>query len=194
MGKFLEVEKGRQILFRETSEYFTDAAKADGVYLRKPRRFCLPVDRAEENLFGEIRASALEYFARKQIDWHHGRDGRPSNHLCSSQVQCVNFLYPFSERPDALCALLQPIFPTIHSVIPMEYEHVVSFEWIGLRNYLGEKVPRSGSRTRGANSTSADAAIMFRHNDGTRQLTLIEWKYTESYNPVYMGVASMVYL
>ena len=74
-------------------------------------------------------------------------------------------------------------------MIPMEDEHVVSFEWIGLHNYLGEKVPRSGSRTRGANSTSADAAIMFRHNDGTRQLTLIEWKYTESYNPVYLGVA-----
>ena len=114
----------------------------------------------------------------------------PSNHLCSSQVQCVNFLYPFVDNADALCTLLRPKFPNIESVIPMEEEgHLVSFEWIGLCNYLGEKAPRNGIRTRGANATSADAAVMFRRSDRKRQILLIEWKYTESYNVAWLGKA-----
>ncbi len=65
----------------------------------------------------------------------------------------------------------------------MEEHHHVAFEWIGRENYLREKVPRSGKRTRGANVTSADAAVMFERQDGRRQIVLIEWKYTESYSP-----------
>ena len=190
MGEFLEKEKGHQSRFKRTSAYFTEAVRPDGAYRGKPRPFCLPVDRAEENLFTGIRAGALEYFDRKEIKWHDGRDSKPSNHLCSSQVQCVNFLYTFADKPEALCTLLRPTFPDIESIVPMEDEsQLVSFEWVGLRNYLGEKIPRSGRRTRGANFTSADAAVMFRRQDGTRQIVLIEWKYTESYNGTWLGTA-----
>ena len=52
--------------------------------------------------------------------------------------------------------------------------HYVTFEWIGQDNYLGEKVPRTGKRTRGANCTSADAALLFERTDGTRQIVLID--------------------
>ena len=190
MSKFLEEEKRNQILFKKTSEYFTAATGPEGIYRRKPRPFCLPVDHASENLFSEIRAGAMDYFKRNQIKWHDGRNGAPSNHLCSSQVQCVNFLYPFANKPEALCDLLRPIFPNIQSITPMEGgSQLVSFEWIGLRNYLGEKVPPSGSRTRGALFTSADAAVMFRLADGTRQIVLVEWKYTESYGRTWLGIA-----
>ena len=190
MGKFLEEEKRHQSLFKKTSKYFTEAARPEGLYRDKPRTFCLPVEQARENLFSEIRGGALEYVKRKQIKWHDGQESMPSNHLCSSQAQCVNFLYPFADKPEALCTLLRPIFPNIQSIVPMEGEgQLVSFEWIGLRNYLCEKVPRSGSRTRGANFTSADAAIMFLLADGTRQIVLIEWKYTESYNSSWLGIA-----
>ena len=58
---------------------------------------------------------------------------------------------------------------------------MVSFEWIGAHNYLGEKISRNGKRTRGANFTSADAIVMFERTDKKRQIVLIEWKYTESY-------------
>ena len=190
MGKFLEEEKPHQSLFKETSKYFTEAAKPKGTYRGKPRPFCLPVDRAKENLFNEIRVGSLEYFKLNRIIWHDGQGATPSNHLCSSQVQCLNFLFPFADKPEALCTLLRPIFPNIQSIIPMEGEgQLVSFEWIGLDNYLGERIPRSGSRTRGANFTSADAAIMFRLADGTRQILLIEWKYTESYSRTWLGIA-----
>ena len=190
MGIFLEEEKRQQILFKEDSRYFTGAARQAGLYRGRPRQFCLPLEDADENLFEEIRAGALEYFKRNQIKWHQGRGSSPSNHLCSSQVQCVNFLYPFADKPEALRTLLSPIFPSIQSIMPMEGDgQFVSFEWIGLDNYLGEKIRPNSRRTRGANFTSADAAVMFRRQDGTRQIVLIEWKYTESYSRTWLGIA-----
>ena len=55
----------------------------------------------------------------------------------------------------------------------------VTFEWIGDRNVLGEWKGSAG--TRGANNTSADAAIRYLAADGATELALIEWKYTEDY-------------
>jgi len=185
MGQFLEAEKPRQAAFKAGSPHFSEAARGQGLYRGKRYPFCLPQERAEENLFSDIREDALGYFERLEIKWHDGRDRDPSNHLCDSQVCCVNFLFPFARRPHALIELLRPVFPTIHRLLPMEEDkapgQLVSFEWIGEDNYLGEKVPRSGKRTRGANFTSADAAVMFEHENGLRQIVLTEWKYTESY-------------
>jgi hypothetical protein len=102
MGKFLKSEKTRQASFRAGSPYFSDAARADGIYKGRARSFCLPREHAQENLFPGIRQSAPEYFDAQTIKWHDGQDGKPSNHLCSSQVCCVNFLFPFADRPRAL--------------------------------------------------------------------------------------------
>lgn len=189
MGTFLEREKPRQAAFKATSTYFSDAARADGIYKRKAYPFCLPRECAEENLVLEIRQSITAYFAAKEIKWHDGQDRRPSNHLCDSQVCCANFLYPFANRPDALVELLRPLFPTVKQVLPMETDgQFVAFEWIGEKNYLGE-ISRNGKRTRGANFTSADAAVMFTHTNGRRQIVLIEWKYTESYGETFLKIA-----
>lgn len=178
------------------SDYFTAQARGDGLYAGHPRPFCLPVECAEENLYSEFREAALAYFAEAQIGWHQGSQAvgqiaKPNNHLCSSQVCCINFLFAFADKPDALAALLRPIFPTIKAMVAMERPgQYVSHEWIGERNYLGEKVARNGKRTRGALFTSADAAVMFECLDGTRQIVLIEWKYTESYSPNDKQVAA----
>lgn len=184
MGKFLESEKSRQTKFKANSPYFSEAACADGVYKGKPRPFCLPLDYAEENLFPEIRQTAPAYFAAHGIKWHDGRNGKPSNHLCDSQVCCVNFLFPFAQKPHILAEVLRPIFPDLQEVLPVENGQYIAFEWIGLENYLGEKIFNSNKRTRGANFTSADAVVMFKRSDGKKQMVLIEWKYTESYRKV----------
>ncbi|MBC8448541.1 MAG: hypothetical protein H8D78_12405 [Chloroflexi bacterium] len=190
MGRFLEVEKPRQAALKTTSQYFSSGARADGVCRGKPRPFCLPRVLAAENLFPEIRQIITSYFAAKEIKWHDGQDGNPSNHLCDSQGCCANFLFPFADKPQALTELLRLVFPTIRQMLPMEeVGQFVSFEWIGQRNYLGEKVPRHGKRTRGANFTSADAAVMFEHQDGLRQIALIEWKYTESYSSTSLKIS-----
>jgi len=189
MGKFLESEKRNQTKFKAKSPYFSETARADGVYIGKPRPFCLPLDCAEENLFPEIRQTAPAYFAAQGIKWHNGRNGKPSNHLCDSQVCCVNFLFPFAQKPRALAEVLRPIFPSLREMLPVENGQYVAFEWIGQENYLGERISRNGKRTRGANFTSADATVMFERSDGKRQMVLIEWKYTESYGSVLLKVA-----
>lgn len=184
MGKFLESEKLSQTKFKTNSLYFSETTRADGIYKGKLRPFCLPLDCVEENLFPEIRKSALSYFADYNIKWHDelkSNSGKPSNHLCDSQVCCVNFLFPFTKEPHILAELLKPFFPNLQEILPIENNQYVVFEWIGLQNYLGEKIRGNGKRTRGANFTSADAAVMFQTNNGVKQVVLIEWKYTESY-------------
>ena len=181
MSEFLDSEKQQQARFKTGSPYFSNAARADGIYKDKARPFCLPLEHAEENLFPGIRQSAPAYFASQGIKWHDGQDGKPSNHLCSSQVCCLNFLFPFADRPRALAEVFRPVFPAIREMLPIENGQFIACEWIGKENYLGEKISRNGKRTRGANFTSADAAVLFEQTDGKRQFVLIEWKYTESY-------------
>lgn len=186
MGKFLEGEKPKQAQFKVNSPYFSDTARLDGVYKGKPRSFCMPVEFAEQNLIPEIRESALSHFAQHRIKWHDGQNGKPSNHLCDSQVCCVNFLFPFSDKPSELAQVLRSVYPEIEEMLPIESERYVSFEWIGEENYLGEKIAKNSKRTRGANCTSADAIVMFERKDKKRQVVLIEWKYTESYGSNFL--------
>lgn len=189
MGNFLESEKPKQAYFKTTSPYFSDSARLDGVYKGKPRPFCLPLEFSEQNLFPEIRKTAPSHFEKHQIKWHDGQNGKPSNHLCDSQVCCANFLFPFADMPDALAKVLRPIFPEIERMLPIENGQYVSFEWIGQENYLGEKISRNGQRTRGANYTSADSIVMFERTDKKRQVLLIEWKYTESYGGTFLKIS-----
>jgi len=180
METFLERERTSQTVFKQSSPYISESARADGFYLGKSRTFCLPTEYAEQNLFPEIQSPALAYFATHKIKWHQGENDKPNNHMCSSQVCCVNFLFPFSKNPEALAHVLRPIFP-IQAMLPIENGQYVAFEWIGEKDYLCEKGAHSGPRTRGANCTSADSAVMFQRTDGRKQIVLIEWKYTESY-------------
>ncbi|MBE2225356.1 MAG: hypothetical protein IAF02_27720 [Anaerolineae bacterium] len=190
MGKFLETEKSRLSTFKLSSPYFSDAARRDGLYKSKLRPFCVPQICSKENLFPGIRETASAYFLQHEIKWHDAIDKKPSNHLCDSQVCCVNFLYPFVDKPAALIELFRPLYPQIKQVLPMEQDgHFVAFEWIGKENYLGERIPRHGKRTRGANFTSTDAAVMFERLDGKKQIVLIEWKYTESYSRTSLTIA-----
>lgn len=185
MGKFLEAEKKRQTEFKKTALYFTDAARADGQFGGRTYAHFLPEACVSENLYSEIREPAEKHFSDFGIQWHYQRAN-----LCSSQICCVNFLYPFATRPDALKALFLPLYPTIKHISPIEAGYFVTFEWIGQENYLGEKMGRGGKRMRGANFTSADAAVKFERNDGTSQIVLIEWKYTESYGSESKVIAS----
>lgn len=189
MGGFLEREKPKQAEFKAVAPYFSPAARLDGVYKGKPRIFCLPIEYAEQNLVPEIRGSATAHFAEHRIKWHDGQNGKPSNHLCDSQVCCVNFLFPFADKPTALAEVLRPIFPEVQKMLPVESGQYVSFEWIGQRNYLGEKISRNGQRTRGANCTSADSIVVFDRKDNKRQVVLIEWKYTESYGGTFLKIS-----
>lgn len=189
MGQFLQDQKLDQAHFKATSPDFSEGARVQGIYKNHPYPFCLPRQYAEENLFREIREPIMAYFARHEIKWHDGQNGNPSNHMCDSQVCCANFLFPFYDKPKALAALLKPLYPDLQEMLPIEDDQYVAIEWIGQKNYLGEKISRNGKRTRGANFTSADAAVMFKHFNGQKQIVLIEWKYTESYFSTWLKLA-----
>jgi hypothetical protein len=189
MGMFLQSEKPHQARFKQHSPYFSAPARVDGVYRKHAYPFCLPREHADENLFDSIREAAIEHFAEHEIKWHDGQKPFPSNHLCDSQVSCVNFLFPFADQPEALAALLRPFFPELRQMLPIEAGRYVTFEWIGEKNYLGEKIGHNQMRTRGANFTSADAAVRFARRDGTQQIVLIEWKYCEAYFSTPLHVA-----
>ncbi len=134
------MEKVRQMAFKADSPTVSEAARVDGIYRGRARPFCLPRDYAMENLYPGIRASAPPHFARHGIKWHDGRDGNPSNHLCDSQVCCVNFLFPFADQPRALGELLRPFYPALRKTVPIEDGNYVAHEWIGEHNYLGRIV------------------------------------------------------
>jgi hypothetical protein len=175
MGKFSDIEKKRQAAFKNTSEYFSEGSRVDGIFRNHSYSFILPTGYEGENLYSSIRQAAPNYFSEHSITQHIY-----SHHLCSSQISCLNFLFPFMNEPEALTALLRPLFPSIRRILPLETaDQYVAFEWIGRENYLKERV--SGKRRRGANCTSMDATVLFERLDGKRQIVLIEWKYTESY-------------
>ncbi len=190
MRRFLAEEKLIQAALKANSLYFSQAARKDGNYKSHAYPFCLPLERASENLFPEIQHTIRDYFSRHEIKWHDGQGGNPSNHLCDSQVCCANFLFPFADKPVALAELLRAFFPEIKTMLPIEDDQYVAFEWIGARNYLGERISGMGKRTRGANFTSADAAVMFQTSEGKKQIILIEWKYTEAYSSTWLKYAS----
>ncbi|QEH36530.1 hypothetical protein OJF2_51140 [Aquisphaera giovannonii] len=193
MCGFKDQENLNQADFKRTWPGFSDGARADGRYFLRTRDdsgrpdlkpigpfpYVLPPEFCEENLYEGIRAASVEYFQRAGIKWHDGvaLDARPSNHMRDSQICCVNFFMPFANDQAALTEMLRPLFPTIETVLPIDGQYV-AFEWIGGRDYLGE-ASSGAKRTRGEYYTSADAAILIRHTDGTIQLIVFEWKYTE---------------
>jgi hypothetical protein len=183
MSTYKNIAKSHQILFKTHSVTISDQARVDGMYKGKSYPFCLPIEYSEQNLYPPIQENVIHFFKKHNIKWHDGHGEKPSNHLCDSQVCCVNFLFPFADKPSKLAALLRPIYPQIRKMLPVEDGLFVSFEWIGAENYLGEKVRGSEKRSRGANFTSADAIVIFEDMHNQRQIVLIEWKYTESYSP-----------
>lgn len=170
---------------------FSEDAQAKGTYKGHEYEFCLADGHSAENLHQSFRDDAIGYFSSRDIQWHDGKDSRmlPSNHLCCSQSCCVNFLFPMSSNAKLLRNVFKAIYPELGMPLPMVEGDIsatgghpyLSFEWIGLKDYLGETRRKPGRRTRGANYTSADFAFRFRRTDGRIHIVLGEWKYTEYY-------------
>ena len=197
MGAFLESERLAQTVFKRESGWISEGARGPGAREGRGCDFCLPVASAAENLFEGTREKSLDHFEGRRIGWREGGPRRPSEDLCSSQVAAVNFLAPFMDEPDALTALLKPLFagvadvrqrrgqtistPGLDHVLPVDDSGVfVDFEESGAADYLGEAAASSVG-TAGVDRTSADAVVKFVREDGATQVVLIDWKYAESY-------------
>lgn len=174
----LKAVENRELLFRDPG---------GGSYKGLEREFVL--EAARLNLWAGIREDAIAYFNKYNIPWWSGSGENPSGHLLSSQVSCVNHLYPIRQRPDYAKHLLQVVSGEFQAAAEIE-SGFVAFETIGVDNYLGER-----SHQRGANSTSIDAMMIGLKKDGSRILVGIEWKYTESYRTEskYVPVRAAIY-
>ncbi|MER9171190.1 hypothetical protein NKI12_28455 [Mesorhizobium australicum] len=162
---------------RQQSRFF---AELGGEALMPGWPYRLIDERRSFNVAPMVREESKAYFEKHGIQWH-----RHANHALSSQVCCVNFLMPLARRPESLAALVQAAIggerPTM---LPVEdgvdgTPRYVGFEWIGVADHLREG-SSSGSRTRGAHATAADATVRFECG-GIAETLLIEWKYTERY-------------
>ncbi|ASB49163.1 PGN_0703 family putative restriction endonuclease [Alkalitalea saponilacus] len=168
--KYIEIERQKAIRIRD--QIFRDPG--NGIFFGKEREFVLSEPLL--NLWEGIRFDVKDYFEKNGISWWSG-NGEPTGHLLSSQVACVNHLYPFRQRKDCIDKILQNINSEFvdTSFIDSGY---IEFEKTGVHPLGKEK-----SVQRGANSTSIDSFMIAQKENDEKVLILIEWKYTESYTP-----------
>lgn len=166
------IDKERQKACEIRDRIFKDPG--NGLFFGKEREFVL--SEPELNLWEGVRQDSKDYFLKNGIPWWSG-NGEPTGHLLSSQVACVNHLYPFRQRKDCADKLLQNLTNSIAESVFVD-SGFIEFEKTGQKP-LGKEQ----STQRGANSTSIDSLMIGKKQNGYKILVLIEWKYTESYAP-----------
>jgi hypothetical protein len=165
-------ERGMKLI----REGFFDGDPGGGVFLAKPYPFVL--QNGLLNLYPAIRDGAIEYFKLNKVHWWP--ESSPTGHVLSSQIACLNHLFPIRESKGAALSLLKSVSDDFVDVLPIKesMQGFISFEAVGGDvNFLNEK-----RNTRGRNCTSVDALIIAVKNDGRRFLIPIEWKHVEKYS------------
>lgn len=131
------------------------------------------------NLFHPTKEAVIKYFKENGISWWGGY--KPTGHVLSSQIACLNHLFQIRNDKDAVLAVVRNISPDFVDVLLIEtdksYTGYIQFESVSDHDHLSEGIP-----TRGNNCTSIDALIYAVHHDGSKWIIPIEWKYTEHYS------------
>jgi hypothetical protein len=182
---FRDAQRAAAARWKINTATLPDAARLPAPYVDKdgkPGRvaydFCLPAEYAAHNLLPDVREYAPRLFAKLGIPWHAGVAGGPSNHLLSSQVQCVNALMPMVYDAERIRRAFGDGLD-IDQVLQIEPGRYLTFEYIGPSDYFNESP--GVERTRGAHCTSVDAAFRYRTSTGEIELALVEWKFCEEY-------------
>ncbi len=146
-----------------------------GVFKKYSHPFILQDE--NNNLFAPARKTILDYFKQNKISWWNGQ---LTNHPLSSQVACLNHLFPLREDKQAVLSIIKNIYPDIIDVKPLTTDKFlpafIQFETISDDNHLNEV-----NSIRGSQCTSIDALIYGEGRDGRKILFPIEWKYVEAY-------------
>lgn len=175
MKNYKDKECNRQQRLITTTTIF-DNIEGGGRFMGKERPFVLKD--GNHNLYEPIRKDALKYFKDNKIGWWGGF--RPSGHVLSSQIACLNHLFALRHNADAVLKILNNVRNEFTEVLPVTSDTdpgYIAFEVVSKDDHLHEGTP-----TRGSNCTSIDAFIYARHKSGKLWLIPIEWKYTEHYN------------
>ncbi|GHU21680.1 hypothetical protein FACS1894172_18570 [Spirochaetia bacterium] len=138
------------------------------------------------NIYEPIRNDVLEYFVKNDISfWHTPRASepryKPTGHTLSSQVCCINHLFPIRHDEKTVLSIAKLFCPGIKEIFPIPTDKYlpgyIQFESVTDKDYLHEL-----QTTRGSNCTSVDALIYGKHDNGKKYIIPIEWKYTEYYD------------
>ena len=142
---------------------------------------------SDNNIFHSILNEAKEYFEKNNIAWWKGN--KPTAHALSSQIACINHLFPLRNDKEAVLSLLSSFSYNFIDVLEIKTDKFapayISFEQVSDDDLLNEGTPN-----RGTNCTSVDACIYALHKNGSKWLIPIEWKYTESYGDEDKGIGS----
>jgi hypothetical protein len=180
MSKYQEKERTKAIELIANSELF-EGCKAGGKFRGIERNFVLL--NGNYNLFKHIREEVKTYFTENGISWWGGQ--KPTPHTLSSQISCLNHLYPIRNDRLEVLKIAQKICKDIVDVFEIETDKFlpayISFEAVSDTDHLNESKEEQ-KPTRGSNCTSIDALIYAKHKSGKKFILPIEWKYTEHYN------------
>ena len=175
-SNYQEAQRRKSIEKIQKSKLFENE-KAGKHFRGIPRDFVLQDEL--KNIFEPVRNDVVQYFKQNKISWWGG--SKPTGHVLSSQVACVNHLYAIRNDKKAVLQLLSNISTDFIDVLLIESDsHLpafIQFESVSDGSYLNE-----GVSTRGTLCTSIDALIYALHRDGSKWIIPIEWKYTEYYN------------
>lgn len=202
-NKYLQTEyktqqENKQRYLMKSKSYVFDNATGEMYFVDEKQRW-MPsskvINRREsvKNLYKEIRKDALLYFEFNNIVWWKQYEDLyfPNGHTLSSQIHCLNHLFPIRADHDAVLAIIQAIMPEIVEIEPSPIDEkfyimdkypyktpsYISFEFA----YNNKELLRERCNQRGANCTSVDAFIYAVNKEGEHVLIAIEWKYSEAY-------------
>ena len=188
---YKEMQGAQQIKVLQTLPQF-EGIKGGGTWKAGLQNIQLPyiIEDGQEvtNLYPSIREAAIEYFRKNGIGWWKSHDALniPTGHMLSSQISCLNHLFPFMQEEETanLLSVLNSIQDKYRftRIIPNPLDRSdsngnVCFEFVWKnRTLLGERTEK-----RGAMCTSIDAVIYAETSDQKKILIPIEWKYVETY-------------
>lgn len=187
MKGYKEFQYGHQVeVVKEHPDWF-DNDKLNGKFKGNSHEFIL--QDGKNNLFSDLRGTdaedhmnVMEYFRANKIGWWSGN--RPTGHLCSSQISCLNHLYPLRYDAKAVLAIVNTVVGEgfFDSVIEVggdrKFPAYIAFEVVTSRDYLNES--KNGQLSRGSQCTSVDAVILAKRREKV-WLFPIEWKFVERY-------------
>ncbi len=167
MQNFRKQMETHQIEYKEKSL----GIKEMGLWRDRCYPHILPKRKWNLNLWENIREEAQRYFNSNGIAWHIQK-----HNLLSSQIMCVNIFFPLRQHLDILEVYLTQYLDGLEKVINLDFEYIGppdTKDPSGYRNYFNE----TGGR--GQNRTSSDIAITWEGKGNTRNMLLLEFKFTE---------------
>lgn len=180
-GKIFNNDKGKKPYFLRNKD------NPSGIWLPKADLLL----NWKNNLYPQIVEEVSLYFALNHISFHHLEGDSdvgfciPSGHTLSSQITCLNHLYPLRYDKDAVFAIVKQICPEVIDIFLIEMDKFlpayISFEVVSDIDHLNETWGNQ-KLTRGTMCTSVDAIIYGKLKNGNQVIIPIEWKYTENYH------------